>query len=190
MKGQTIRGAAGWCSHLAVAVMLTAASHPARAQQTVPTPPIPPVISGFHAPAIALASPMDGFVVPRDNPVAVFRFSAAEPTDPIDALSFSVAVDGVERTALFQLVGSEAWGQLSPFGQELSVGPHDVWARVCSQRGICSVARATVQATTSATPPGLAPPTTASGNRGTTAVVRGKLGVIDRAVQAAKVLVR
>jgi hypothetical protein len=160
------------------------------AQQTVATPPIPPVIAGFHAPAIALASPMEGFVVPQDKPVAVFRFAAAEPTDPIDALSFSVAVDGEDRTPLFQLVGTEAWGSLAPSGRSLTVGPHDIWARVCSQRGICSVARATVQATTSATPPGLTPPTSISGNRGTAAAVRGKLGVIDRAVQAAKVLVK
>jgi len=161
---------------------------PARghAQQTIPTPPVAPVIAGFHAPAIALASPMDGFAVPQDKAVAVFRFAAAEPTDPIDALSFSVAVDGQDRTPLFQLVGNEAWGQLTPTGRTLGVGPHEVWARVCSQRGICSVARATVQATTSATAPGLSPPGSASSNRG----VSGKINVIDRAVQAAKVLVK
>lgn len=158
------------------------------AQQTIPTPPIAPVIAGFHAPAIALASPMDGSVVPQDRPVAVFRFNAAEPTDPVDALSFAVAVDGQDRTALFQLVGTEAWGQLTPQGHDLSVGPHDVWARICSQRGICSVARATVQATTSATPPGVAglSPAASRGING----VRGKLNAVDRAVQAAKVLIK
>jgi len=166
------------------------APHVAVAQQTVPTPPVPPVIAGFHAPAIALASPMDGFAVPQDRAVAVFRFAAAEPTDPIDALSFLVSVDGQDRTSLFQLVGNEAWGQLSPAGRTLGVGPHDVWARVCSQRGICSVARATVQATTSATPPGLAPPVGASNTRGSAGGVSGKINVIDRAVQAAKVLVK
>ena len=185
-RGRSFVPLAGGFALIALSALLQHVS----AQQTVPTPPTPPVIAGFHAPAIALASPMEGFVVPQDKAVAVFRFAAAEPTDPIDALSFSVAVDGDDRTSLFQLVGNEAWGQLSASGHDLAVGPHDVWARVCSQRGICSVARATVQATTSATPPGLAPPSSVSATRGKAASVRGKIGVIDRAVQAAKVLVR
>jgi hypothetical protein len=159
------------------------------AQQTLPTPPVAPVIPGFHAPAIALASPMEGSVVPQERPVAVFRFNAAEATDPIDALSFAVTVDGQDKTALFQLVGTEAWGQLSAPGHDLSVGPHDVFARICSQRGICSVARATVQATITTAPAGiLASGTTNS--RGAAGSARGKLNAIDRAVQAAKVLVK
>jgi hypothetical protein len=190
MQSQSVRGSARWRSRLAAAVVLTVAARAAQAQQTVPTPPLPPVIAGFHAPAIALASPMDGYVVPQDKAVAVFRFAVAEQSDPIDALSFSVAVDGRDQTSLFQLVGNEAWGQLAPAGSELSVGPHDVWARICSQRGICSVARATVQATTSVTPPGLSPPSVSSNSRGIAGAVKGKINVIDRAVQAAKVLVK
>jgi hypothetical protein len=179
-----------WSSRVKIATAIAAAfTSPqlAAAQQTVPTPPVPPVIAGFHAPAIALASPMEGFAVPQDKAVAVFRFSASEPSDPIDALSFSVSVDGQDRTSQFQLVGNEAWGQLSATGRALGVGPHDVWARVCSQRGICTVARGTVQATTSATPSGTLAPVAASNNR---SGIRGKLNAIDRAVQAAGVLVK
>jgi len=178
----------GWQIILCIAMSL-GMSRAADAQQTIPTPPVAPVIPGFHAPAIALASPMEGNVVPQDRPVAVFRFNAAEATDPIDALSFAVTVDGQDKTGFFQLVGTEAWGQLTAPGHDLAVGPHDVWARICSQRGICSVARATVQATTSISPGGLAASGT-SNSRGVAASARGKLNAIDRAVQAAKVLVK
>ena len=37
----------------------------------------------------------------------------------------NVPQDGQDRTALFQLVGNEAWGQLSPSGRTLGIGPHD-----------------------------------------------------------------
>ena len=67
----------------------------------------------YRAPTIIVAAPATGSTLPDDKPVAVFRFMTNEPLDPIDALTFSVSVDGKDRTSLFQLAQSEAWGRLA-----------------------------------------------------------------------------
>src|SRR6266566_757343 len=79
---------------MAAMLALGAAAHNARAQ-TSPPP-------AYRAPTIVVAAPADGTPLPEDKPVAVLRFMSSEPTDPIDALSFSVAVDGKDKTALFK----------------------------------------------------------------------------------------
>ena len=106
--------------------------------QTLATP--------YRLPAIALVQPQDGGVVYQDRPVIVVRFALGEPTDPIDATSLAVNVDGVDRTKLFQTSGSDAWGPLAPagVGDSLAIGAHHVTARICSQRGACAMTQATV----------------------------------------------
>jgi hypothetical protein len=90
------------------------------------------VLSAYRLPIITIAQPIEGVVLPDDKPVSVIRFAAVEPLDPIDALSLTVTVDGTDRTALFTLSQGEAWGR------------HEMRARICSTRGTCAVAKATV----------------------------------------------
>jgi hypothetical protein len=147
------------------AALAVAAGCPARAraQQPIPTSiPVPPPAAGtatlapYRAPLIALVQPAPASAggstaagsVPRDRPVVVFRFAAGEPDDPLDVRSFVVAVDGADRTALFQTTVAQAWGSLASDEQrargELAVGAHRVVARICSTRGACGVADAQV----------------------------------------------
>ena len=145
-----------------VAALAVAAGCPsrARAQQPIPSPiPVPPPAAGtatlapYRAPLIGLVQPAPASTggttaagsVPRDRPVVVFRFAAGEPDDPLDVRSFVVAVDGADRTALFQTTatpaGGQAWGALVPDhatkSGQLTLGAHRVVARVCSARGAC-----------------------------------------------------
>jgi hypothetical protein len=67
--------------------------------------------------------------------------------DPVDARTFAVTVDGVDRTALFQVTADEAWGALAKPGSAdslIALGSHAVLARVCSARGACAEAATTV----------------------------------------------
>ena len=49
------------------------------------------------------------------------------------------------RTKLFQVAGGDAWGPLDPPGDDvLSVGAHQVVARICSTRGACASAASAV----------------------------------------------
>lgn len=93
-------------------------------------------------PLIELAQPAPGATVPRDKPVVLFRFSAADPSDPIDAGSFAVTVDGENRTSLFRLTAAEAWGPLAPPTEDgaldIAQGVHRIAARICSVRGVCA----------------------------------------------------
>jgi hypothetical protein len=119
--------------------------YPQPAQPGVPaSAPTSVVLPAYRAPVIAIAQPNDGIAIPDDKPVAVFRFASNELLDPLDALSFSVTVDGNNRTSLFQLTQGEAWGPLASVGELLATGQHDVRARICTSRGACSVAKATV----------------------------------------------
>ena len=114
----------------------------ALALQTYPTrqlraqTPAPP-IAAYRAPTIAVVQPAPSVTIPRDKPVIVLRFAPGGLADPIDARSFTVHVDGVDRSAVFQETTSEAWGPLiSPsIGSELNPRPHQVRSRICSVRG-------------------------------------------------------
>jgi hypothetical protein len=116
------------------------------------TPQQQSALSPYRAPSIALVQPPAGGTVPQDRPVVVFRFVQGEPGDLVDARSFAVSVDGTDRSALFQLaasaMGGEAWGPLVAAAEissgNLAPGAHQVTARICSARGACASANATV----------------------------------------------
>ncbi|MEJ7812827.1 MAG: hypothetical protein WKG32_20605 [Gemmatimonadaceae bacterium] len=116
-------------------------AYPLAAQQ--PTlPQQASALAPYRAPALALVQPAAGSAVTADKPVVVFRFAQGELTDPLDAASFAVTVDGVDRTALFQVAASETWGPLVPPPPGDAAGPlapglHQVSARICSSRGAC-----------------------------------------------------
>ena len=112
---------------------------PTDAQQPAP-PPAPSSqepAARYRSPSISLVQPGVGSnaSVPLDRPVVVFRFVQGEPTDPVDARTFAVAVDSQDRTSLFQVTSGEAWGPLADHTQPLVLGPHQVSARICSTRG-------------------------------------------------------
>ena len=115
---------------------------------TVPAP-APPALALYRTPVIALVQPAAGGTVPQDKPVVVFRFAQGEANDGIDAKSFFVTIDGVDVTPAFQIAGGDAWGSLAgtpgagPVGS-LTVGVHEVTARICSERGACGTATAAV----------------------------------------------
>ena len=104
-----------------------------------------PSLPAYRPPALALVQPAAGGSLPEDKPVIVFRFAPGEPNDPIDARSFGVSVNGVDRTELFQVSAAEAWGALGdPEESGVNAGPHHVAARICSARGACAEISATV----------------------------------------------
>ncbi|MGQ0715340.1 MAG: hypothetical protein ACT4PJ_16700 [Gemmatimonadaceae bacterium] len=98
----------------------------------------------YRSPALALVQPAAGGSVPGDKPVVIFRYGPGEPNDPIDVRSFAVAVDGHDRTHLFQVSALEAWGPLAPHESSLETGPHQIAARICSSRGACADVSATI----------------------------------------------
>ena len=113
----------------------------------------PATVAPYRAPVIALVQPPmgasgSGGTVPLDRPAVVFRFAAGEPDDPLDLGSLLVAIDGVDRTALFQATATQAWGPLADEETlrrgAFAAGPHRVAARVCSSRGACTTAEAQV----------------------------------------------
>jgi hypothetical protein len=103
-------------------------------------------ISTYRIPSLALVQPLNGSAVPQDKPVVVFRFAQGESDDQLDLRSLSVAVDGRDVTAGFQIAGNDAWGSLSLRSDRtpITVGVHDVSAQLCSARGACAIARAAV----------------------------------------------
>ena len=135
---------------VAVAIVAAAAATSGGAQQAPsPATPLPP----YRSPALALVQPAAGGSVPQDRPVVVFRFAPGEPNDPIDVRSFAVTVDGQDRTGLFQVSVSEAWGSLNRVDHDSSLfdtGPHQLAARICSARGACAELSATVSVVPSA----------------------------------------
>jgi hypothetical protein len=136
---------------------------------TPPFPPLastlPPGIAAYRQPVIAMVQPVangtQGGNVPRDKPVVVYRFAAGEVSDPLDATSFAVNVNGPgvtesgrSRTVLFQVGANEAWGPLAdPKGPLLAPGAYQVTARICSARGACASSTSTVTVSPSATDP-------------------------------------
>lgn len=119
-------------------------------------PQAPQPIVGYRSPGIALVQPAAGAVLPPDKAVLIFRFIEGESSDPLDASSFAVSVNGVARSALFQVGASEAWGPLSD-AREIAPGAYQVTARICSTRGACGTTSATVTvASSEAMPTGAA----------------------------------
>lgn len=119
------------------------------------TPGQPAVGAPYRLPAIALVQPQDGGTVFQDRPVIVLRFAGGEPTDPIDASSLTIDVDGTDRTKLFQTSTSDAWGPLVPTSAgdpPVAAGAHHISARICSARGACTTTQATVSVVPIATP--------------------------------------
>jgi hypothetical protein len=112
----------------------------------------PDGVMPYRAPTIALVQPENGTPVPDDKPVILFRFAPGEPGDPLDVSSSRVWVDGVDRSARFTVTATEAWGPIRRVASGSrraaprvgSSGAHRVVARVCSSRGACAEARATV----------------------------------------------
>lgn len=164
--------------------------YPAYPQQPYPYPqPVQPTAPGaqsaplptYRAPTIIVAAPADGVPLPEDKPVAVFRFMSVELSDPIDALSFSVAVDGKDKTSLFQATQGEAWGPLAGPNETLTAGQHELASRICTSHGECSTAKATV--TVVATASGL------QVNAAKAAEAKQKrTKILDAVVQAVRVL--
>ncbi|NUR35737.1 MAG: hypothetical protein HOQ30_17165 [Gemmatimonadaceae bacterium] len=129
--------------------LLQAQSAPTPAQQAVPQ------LAPYRTPVIALVQPASGGTVPQDKPVVVFRFAQGEPDDAVDAKSFAVSVDGVDVTGGFQVVGGEAWGSLADASpatgaSPITPGAHQVIVRICSERGACGSASASVSVISSA----------------------------------------
>jgi hypothetical protein len=141
---------------LAVAVIAfgtqTASAFRLAAQQ----PPAAPqaAVTPYRSPIIAVVQPPVGSSVTADKPIVVLRFAPGEPDDPLDAASFAIAVDGVDRTALFQVAATEAWGPLAlaVSGEQPPIpsGARQVAARICSVRGACGAVTAVVTVTASA----------------------------------------
>lgn|SRR3982751_652232 len=158
--------------------------YPYPQSQPVVGAPQPGTIPKYNAPLIILAAPVEGASVPEDKPVAVLRFMSVEPTDPIDALSFSVSVDGHDKTGLFQLTQGEAWGSLAKPNETLAAGQHDVAARICTSHGECGTTKATVTV--------VAPTASlqASAIRAADKTKEKKSKVLDAVLQAARVLIR
>jgi hypothetical protein len=157
-----------------------------------PYPQVPPVgtppgqpqtaLPEYRAPTIIVAAPAMGSTLPDDKPVAVFRFMTNEPLDPIDALTFSVSVDGKDRTSLFQLAQSEAWGRLAEQTETLTAGPHDVVARICTAHGECGSTKASITIVNSSS---LLSATTKVADK----AKQLKTKILDAVLQAARVLI-
>ena len=110
-----------------------------RAQQPMPASP---AAASSHAPVLTLVEPLSGGTLPRDRPVAVFRFAAGDAADSINAQTFAISVDGIDRSALFHATREIAVGLLvadsAADSAALAPGIHQLHARVCSLRGVCS----------------------------------------------------
>ena len=104
----------------------------------------------YRPPALALAAPARGESLPQNKPAIVLRYARGEPDDPIDLASLVVLVDGEDRTTQFHADSTEAWGSVDPLargasaGQALALGVHQLTARICSSRSICTDLRETI----------------------------------------------
>lgn len=152
----------------------------------LPGQPVP-AAQPYRLPVLTLAQPAEGVVLPDDKPVVVFRFGASEPADPIDALSFSVIVDGIDRTALFTLTNGEAWGALAPADERLIPGQHEVRARICSARGTCGIAKGTVTIVSSESQ---MQASVAASSSSSSAKRQRRTRVLSAVLQAARVLIQ
>lgn len=157
-----------WPSQSAIAILTTVLALVGSPSNGRAQPPLPTGGPGastgttslplYRPPALALVQPPAGGSVPQDRPIVVFRFAPGESGDPIDARSFSVTVNTENRSALFQVAASEAWGPLAPavpgHAPAIAPGAHRVAARICSVRGACAevIAMVTVVASPSSIP--------------------------------------
>lgn len=126
-----------------------------------------------RAPTIALVVPAEGAAIPAEKPVVLFRFAPGDSSDAIDPASFRMSVDGLDRTTLLQLGGSEAWVPLVPDSSAssppIAPGVHLVHALVCSLRGVCGSldTKVTVIPAAPAVPPGVSAEPDSTANQGT-----------------------
>lgn len=127
---------------LASLLALTIAYRSEAQQPSLGSPQLP----SYHPPVLVLAQPANGGSVPQDRPVLVFRFAPGDSTDPVDARSFTITVDGKDRSAGFQAAHDMVWGALTPREEAagLSAGAHAVVARICSIRGSCGDVSASI----------------------------------------------
>lgn len=122
------------------------------------------VSAPYRAPELVLASPVSGEALPQDKPSIVLRYARGEADDPLDLTSFVVLVDGENRSAQFHADTAEAWGSIDPLangalaGQALALGVHQLTARICSTRGVCTDLRETVTIAASPLAPNASPP--------------------------------
>jgi hypothetical protein len=147
------RQALGGCIGLALAFAGPAVTKQAAAQQA--TAPMPSPLGSYHPPLLVLVQPASGAAIPQDRPIVLFRFVAGDSIDPVDTRSLGVAVDGKDRSTLFQSARDMAWGPLAADAElsSLSVGGHALNARICSIRGACADVSATVTVVASAVAP-------------------------------------
>ena len=131
-------------AHVATVALIALAivARPTPAQQPAPATVLP----SYRPPVLALVQPAADGSVPQDRPIVVFRFAPGDSTDPVDARSFAITVDGKDRSAGFQAARDMVWGPLAPPDEDsgLSAGAHAIVARICSIRGSCGDVSATV----------------------------------------------
>jgi len=137
---------------------------PAPMPQQPVMPQAPQPIVGYRAPGIALVEPAAGAALPPDKAILIFRFVQGEASDPLDASSFAVSVNGAARSASFQVGASEAWGPLSD-AREAAPGAYQVAARICSTRGACATTTATVTVASSEAMAGTSSPNESTSRR-------------------------
>jgi hypothetical protein len=103
-------------------------------------------LPSYRPPVLALVQPAADGSVPQDRPIVVFRFAPGDSTDPVDARSFVIAVDGKDRSTGFQAARDLVWGALAPPDEApaLGAGAHTLVARICSIRGSCGEVNASV----------------------------------------------
>jgi hypothetical protein len=115
----------------------TRASAPSSAPSSAP----------YRSPQLALAAPAHGEGLPQDKPAIVLRYARGESDDPLDLTSLVVLVDGEDRSTQFHADSTEAWGSIDPLasgadaGQALALGVHQLTARICSLRSLCTDVR-------------------------------------------------
>lgn len=128
-----------------VALFVALATQPASGLSQQPAPDATQIPAApYRLPIITLVQPAGAAVMTQDRPIVVFRFIQGEPNDPIDLASFAVTVDGRDRTRSFHVTGTEAWGSLTGEAatqndSSLTLGTHQIRARICSARGACGV---------------------------------------------------
>lgn len=125
------------------AVLLIAAAKETSAQNPVRTAADSALLT-YRPPRIALVQPAQGGVLQQDRPVVVLRFAAGEAGDPVDVRSFAISVDAKDKTNLFSVSATEAWGPIASAPSDLSLGNHEIAARICSARGACSSTTSTI----------------------------------------------
>lgn len=153
----------------------SAAQQPAPAPSQPSQPPVATQPSAYRPPAIALVQPAAGGSVPNDRPVVVFRFGQGEHNDALDTRSFAVTVDGIDRTSLFQVTASEAWGPIAAPSDHLEAGSHQIAARICSSRGACGETSGVVTVVSAGA---LSDPARSDDKRGKGRVIRALLSAL------------